>query len=462
MNSAMVFHLIQFLRRRPVRRLYDERLKAQWLHREELEDRQLRALWRLVDTTARHVPFYRNHYAERAIDASSITSLARFADHVPIMTKDRLRNNLPSLHADDRIRQLITHRTGGSSGQPLLFPRDSLSIAAFWADYLLTRSWWGVRPGDSLAKIWGNFTPPTTFLDAAVTRAKELVKSVAMNTFFLSAYEMSHENMARFAETLRRVKPRSIYGYSSALERFAVFVRDSATSLNLPGDSVVISTSEPLYPSRREMLRDVFGIPVTDEYGACELGFIAFECPAGTLHVLEQSTFVEVLDETGEARTEGVGEILVTSLCSYSVPLIRYRLGDVVRLSRSGCSCGRQGATLDAVEGRTWSLFRGLNGNTVYPDIIMRLVTTYAPGIARFQAIQDRLEHIDVRLEARHDILPEQRSAICEGLAERLGAGTIVDVQIVDKIEPERSGKFISVKSLVKHERPTGRLAPGK
>jgi phenylacetate-CoA ligase len=248
---------------------------------------------------------------------------------------------------------------------------------------------------------------------------------------------------------LQRLRPTSIYGYASALETFSRFVEDNRIDLGLPERAVIIPTSEPLFESQRELYRRVLSRHVANEYGSCEAGLLGFDCPAGKMHLLEDTTLVEVLDSEGRSLEQGVGEIVVTSLYSDSVPLIRYRLGDVARLSTEVCTCGRRGRLLEAIEGRTWSMLRGTNGSDVYPQVVTQVVFGFAPEARRFQAVQDRADHVLVKLAAPKGIAPERTRGISAELTKMLGPGMCVDVEVVERIEPGRSGKFVPVKSLL-------------
>lgn len=429
--------------------LYRQRQRSQWASRDEIRARQLDRLRRLLAHTAAHVPYYQRVAGEGGVDLASIRDFDDFARRVPMMGKEELRRSLPDLHADDADEDLVIHRTGGSSGQPLEFPRDRRSVGAYWADRLLTRSWWGLRMGEPSALLWGHYQAPESRLRGLVAEGKEWVRRRATNTLFLSAYELSDDKMRRFARELRRARPTSIYGYASALETFARFLRAESIDLALAEPGVVISTSEPLFDAQRSLLLEVFRQGVANEYGSCEAGLIAFECPEGRMHLLEDTNLVEVVDGAGESLEEGTGEVVVTSLLGFSVPLIRYRIGDVARLSLEVCSCRRGGRVLEAIEGRTWSMLRGAGGEEIYPQVVTQVVMGLAPEARRFQAVQDRLDHVTVRLASSEPIPEERTRGIADELVRMMGSGIRIEVEVVDEIEPERSGKFVPVKGLV-------------
>jgi len=81
---------------------------------------------------------------------------------------------------------------------------------------------------------------------------------------------------------------------------------------------------------------------VTIEYGRPECRGIAYECQAhGGHHVAAESYIVEVLNDRQPAPPGEVGDVVVTDLDSFSVPLIRYRTGDRAVALGGTCVCGR-------------------------------------------------------------------------------------------------------------------------
>lgn len=448
MRVGLLFTLLQALRGRPTLRLFREREKRQWDSREKAAEYQLLRLNSLLEHAQQHIPFYRERFREHGVAAAEIQSLDEFSARVPLLSRAEITDNLPALHAENFDGPLITHVTGGSSGHPLSFPRDVDSIAATWADFLLSRSWWGISMGAPSAKIWGHWHDPKGALRHALFESKEFIKRRILNMEFLSAYAMNEATMAQFAKRVRRRKPRTLYGYASALVTFAQYVDDNDVDLELPPETVIIPTSEPLFDSTRAFLRRVYGRPVANEYGACEVGLIAFDCPGGSMHLMQDSLYVEVVDAQGNPLPRGeVGEIVVTTLANSAVPLIRYRLGDVATISDQPCSCGRQGDTLGTVQGRIWAMIQGPTGSIVYPQIITLLVMGYFPQARRFQAIQETIDHVTVLVESSDELPAAGVESVIRELQQKLSEQVQVEVNRVDEIETERSGKFAVVKT---------------
>jgi phenylacetate-CoA ligase len=443
-SVPLPFRLIQLVQRRSTLQLLSERVSSQWLGHDEIEHRQLERPQALVSHVYAKVPYYRELLETPDTPGAAIESLADFSENVPLMSKGELRGNLSRLHAENLNQRLIIHSTSGSTGQPLRFPRDTTSVSAGWADRLLTRSWWGVGIGDGEATIWGHAIKPRGRLDGLLQRLKDELKGRAMRTTALSAYGMSAAAMRRFAAAVGKVRPSCLYGYVSALERFARFLRDEDVALQLSERAIVIATAEALTEPQRQLLREVYRRPIVNEYGSCEAGMIAFECPEGGFHLLEDTSYVEIVDDRGQPTT-GTGEVVLTSLFNFSVPLIRYQMGDLARISTDPCRCGRGGRLLASIEGRKWGSLRGATGRTVTPFLLSRLMQE-TPEVQRFQAVQDALDLVKIRLVYEREPAREDLDAVRRRLSSELGEGTRIEFERVRDLEAEASGKYLAIK----------------
>jgi phenylacetate-CoA ligase len=146
-------------------------------------------------------------------------------------------------------------------------------------------------------------------------------------------------------------------GYSSMIYETAKIINQKKRDKNFRL-KMVKGTSEKIYDYYQSESEKAFGKKIISEYGAAETGLIAFECPYGNMHIAMENVVVEEEDS----------EILVTNLWSHSFPVIRYSLGDYIKLSEnSQCQCGLKHDVIDEVYGRTGELIRGNKLN--YPSL---------------------------------------------------------------------------------------------
>jgi len=122
-----------------------------------------------------------------------------------------------------------------------------------------------------------------------------------------------------------------------------------------------------LYEAERKVICQAFGCPVFDFYGAREVMAIAAECEEHMgLHVSVENMVLEVVRDDESASPGEVGSLVITNLTNYSMPLIRYEIGDLGRFGSAPCSCGRGLPVLEALEGREYELIVNSDGSYTY------------------------------------------------------------------------------------------------
>lgn len=208
------------------------------------------------------------------------------------------------------------------------------------------------------------------------------------------------------------------------------------------GIKVAFVTSERLYDDQRATIERVFGCRVANGYGGRDAGFIAHECPAGGMHITADDIVVEVVDEAGNAQPNGVaGEIVVTHLSTCDFPFIRYKTGDIGVLSASNCECGRGLPLLQDIQGRSTDFVVASNG-TVMHGLSLIYILRDLPGVQAFKVVQESRALTRVMLVANHDLPQDAFATIVRAFQQRLGAEVTVQVDLVDNIPAEKSGKF--------------------
>jgi phenylacetate-CoA ligase len=414
---------------------------TQWLDRTKLQELQLRNLRRFLVAIDKSVPYYTRLFAENGFVPGELGSIADLAK-VPFLTKPLIRENVDRLKARGAAR-LIRYNTGGSSGEPLVFymglDRVSHDVAAKWR---ATR-WWGVDIGDPEIVVWGS---P---IELGAQDRLRGIRDRVLRTELLPAFDMSEKNLDRFIERIKSRRPKMLFGYPSALAYIAGHAERRGERLDTLGIRVAFVTSECLYDHQRKQIERTFGCRVANGYGGRDSGFIAHECPMGSLHVTAEDLVVELIGNEGRPVPDGEpGEIVVTHLATSAFPFVRYRTGDVGVMGDRACACGRGLPTLREVRGRTTDFVVAMDG-TVLHGLALIYVVRDLPGIRTFAIVQESLERTRVSIVPESGFDDRARIAIREGIRQRLGRKVAVDVDIVESIAAEGSGKHRYVKSMV-------------
>jgi len=414
---------------------------SQWWPSERLADYRLQRLRDLLQQVGARVPYYRRLFAEYGFDPARVTAITDL-QRLPFLTKADIRAHVDDLKAED-ARDLARCNTGGSSGEPLIFwlgrERVSHDVAAKWR---ATR-WWGVDIGDPEIVMWGS---P---IELGAQDRIRLLRDRLMRTRLLPAFEMSARKVEEYIDEIRRLRPRMLFGYPSAFAHIARHARERGIRLDGLGIRVAFVTSERLYADQRELIQAVFGCPVANGYGGRDAGFIAHECPQGGMHITAEDIIVETVTPAGEPTPPGTaGEVVVTHLATGDFPFIRYRTGDVAVLGSRDCACGRGLPLLEEIQGRTTDFIVAHDGTVMHGLALIYVVRDLA-GVRAFKIVQESLELTRVLLETDADFAPAAVEEIVAAFRQRLGSPVEIRVERVERIPPERSGKYRYVVSHV-------------
>ena len=415
---------------------------SQWWTAEKLGEFQLERLRAFLTKVGTHVPYYRDCFKNLSFDPQKITSLANL-QKLPLLTKSIIRTEGDRMKSD--IAQgLARFNTGGSSGEPLIFfigtERVSHDVAAKWR---ATR-WWNVDIGDTEIVVWGS---PIELGTQDRVRA---IRDKLMRTELMPAFQMNDTNLDQFVARIRERRPKMLFGYPSAINHIATHAQRRGIPLNDLGVKVVFCTSERLYDHQREAISNAFACRVANGYGGRDAGFIAHECPAGSMHITAEDIIVEIVDEQGNVQPAGIsGEIVVTHMATSDFPFIRYRTGDIGMLGNPPCSCGRGLPLLKEIQGRSTDFVIASDG-TVMHGLALIYILRDLPAVRTFKIIQESLNLTRVQVVANPSFGITDETTIREGLQARLGNDVEIDIQLLAEIPPEKSGKHRYVVSQVK------------
>lgn len=216
--------------------------------------------------------------------------------------------------------------------------------------------------------------------------------------------------------------------------------------------------AEPWSEGLRKNLEERLGIVALDVYGLSEImgPGVAMECQHKQgLHVDESQFLLEIIDpDTGEVLPEGAeGELVVTTLCKDALPMIRYRTRDITRITRELCGCGRTGARIDRIKGRSddMLIIRGVN---IFPSQI-EVVLSQIPGLSLHYFLEssekDDLKELTVCCESAIILSEREEKEMLKRTGAHLAAklGIRTGVKILPPGSIARSeGKAVRIKKV--------------
>ena len=313
---------------------------------DEIKEYQLNKLKELVEIAFLNSDYYKIKFNKLNLKPSDINTLEDL-NKLPIITKEDLITYNTEIHTNLEASKVYDASTSGTSGASLKFKReekaDSFNRASIFRGY----SWYGVKPWESNAYFWG-------FNFSFSEKIKTKILDILQNRFRIFSFQEIDIN--KFLKKIKKVN--YIHGYSSMIYEVAKKMNMKGIKAS-PKLKLIKGTSEKIKESYQKEVHKAFGLKMISEYGAAETGIIAFECPKGNMHINMEGVIVEEVEN----------EIIVTNLQMHSFPIIRYKLGDYIKLAPKSkkCSCGLQHYILEEVTGRIGNVVYGKKNS--YPSL---------------------------------------------------------------------------------------------
>ena len=435
--SKMLFFLYHNIKNTGVSSKIKEMKKNQYKSIEELRKIQQRKLQQLLLHAYNHVPYYKKIFNQLGIDPKKLHYPENFTQ-IPFLSKKLINQYQKDLIASNfRKKDLIKNHTSGSTGEALYFYMDKNSNYYRRALLLRHYQWIGIEWGDRIATLWG---APFDIKKSKKLRGK--LHGYINNLLFLSSYNLSEDNMDIYLNKLLKFKPKLLVSYPGPLTVFSEFILNK--SQKIPGLKAIITSAETLFPWQRELIEKAFQVPVYNRYGCREFGDMAQECKKRRgLHVDIDFFYIEIVDDKGnpfEDPYENEGELIITSLINYGMPFIRYKIGDVGKLSKKKCPCGMTLPMFSSIEGRTLDIIKTPNGNKL-GGTFWTILFRSKPGIKSFQVIQKQINSITVKYIKDPNIHKINLNWFENKIKEKCGKNFIVNFKEVKEIPKTPSGK---------------------
>ena len=416
--------------------------------RDALDDFFNRRLTELLWHAYNHNTYYRPEFERIGLVDGDSMDLSRFSD-IPVLTKSLIRSNQRELLSDDhQMRRCYQTSSGGSTGEPIRLVHDE--VYARWnaaTNYYYYKNVLGIEePKVKKVLLWGS---ERDLIKGSVGLRAKAINRLS-NTVFLNSYRMSEPDVERYITFINSFKPEIVRGYAGALYELCRYAQTKKRPLHTP--KVVVGAAESLSEPMRETIESSFGTKVYNFYGSREVSTLAGECGDGLMHPFMFWTLIEVLDQYDRPVRDGEsGRIVLTNLFEYSMPLIRYDIGDMAIPGPDRCSCGLMLPTLREISGRVIEHFLLRDGTTVLGEYVISLlgVEHNSGEIDRFQIIQEDYERIRILAVARDGISEGYKREIDEKIRYIMGPECQIAWEIVEEIPKTSSGKYLYTKSLV-------------
>ncbi len=416
--------------------------RREWRSRDDTRAWQLERIRHVVDHAYAQVPLYRETYRAAGIEPGDIRSWDDVA-RLPTVGKSDMSEGYPHrvLAADVSLADCLESTSSGSTGR-------MLTIA-----HRATRTWAYVLATQRLLRWCTGGSYPFWYRQAYIYTSPFPVPH-GTRIYPLRFIPTVSDPDPMLAE-LRAFRPHILTCYPTVLRDLLAADADGLRALELRGVSV---SSEVSTQDERDGWSELLGCPVRDEYSSEELTRMAAQCPQGRYHLMEDITYLEILDTDTGRPTTGIGEVVGTELHNEAMPFIRYRQGDLARISLETCPCGRPGRLLVDLAGRANDGFWARDGGWLSPGLLLdacyRTLMSAPDAVAVYRLVQEAVG------SARLEVVPGK--AWAAGTAEHLRidlAGQLdgrleISVAVVDGLERGAAGKRATIVRTVEAPQP--------
>jgi phenylacetate-CoA ligase len=429
----------RLVKRRRVLAHLDELQKSQWQCRPDIEKLQWQKLKALLEHAYHNSPYFQGVFDSLRMLPEDIQDYADF-QRLPLLTKDSIRKHENEILVRVEGEDLKMKYTGGSTGNPLkvYFNRasDERRVAISKRGY----SWAGCEDGRKQFLLWG----AGDYREGRLQYWKLMLHRLVLRHHYFDCFFFDKDRKALCVRQMNSYKPEFIIAYPNSLYSLSRYIEANAIELEFV-PRAIITGAEKVFPTQRAVIEKAFKAPVFNSYGSREFMLMAMECEMQDgLHLSSENIFFEILDKNGKPVGPGEqGEIVITDLHNYTMPFIRYRIGDVAVRSADDtpCACGRGLPKIGDVSGRLLDLIVLPDGNEVPGEFFVRFIGN-KPGIVEFRVEQNSLDRLDIRLVTDELFTPAVLAAMQQDLRDVLGAALALNIERVDRLPLTPSGKF--------------------
>lgn len=397
---------------------------------------QLNELKKILSHAVQNSDFYKELY--KNIDIEAINSLEDFKK-IPIIDKEMLRENMSSIATVSHKKSVEGH-TGGTTGKSLvvLFTYKDMMRRMAMLDHFKSRVGFEHRVMKRATFNGKHIVPP---------KQKNKIfwrYNASCKQMIYSSFHLSENNLKYYVESLNKFKPHSIDGFFLSICDVASYIERNNIKMEFT-PIAIFPTSETLTKSGRELLERVFKCKVYDQYASSEGAPFITECANQKLHYELSSGIFENFDNESD-------EVLVTSFTTYGTPLIRYRIGDsvVFESNEKVCGCGNYSILIKEIHGRKLDFLYTSEGAKINGGNVANLFKNMPNALIRAQTIQNDLSQITIKLEVdKTRYKSEYDDLLIDEFLHKFGTGTAINIEHVEEIPREKSGKFRMIKNNV-------------
>lgn len=391
------------------------------------------------------IPFYNEEFSRAGISAKDLNDESIWSN-IPILTKQKIIDNFDKICKPNlQDHEYKTSTTGGSTGKPIKVLHDLSFNDSILKERML--DWWGIKSDDNMGRIWRyESKKKNKLLDNIKLIIKKYVWTSKQIVIPLDASYLDEKSISSFLKNWNFVCPSILSGYVGAVHCVAEYIINNGLKVHNP--KACWMTAAPVLLIQRNIIEKAFGAPVFDQYGSCEVNWLAAECKSHRgLHIFYDARHIEFVNKKNNICYPGeFGRILVTDFYNKVFPLIRYEIGDVGRSLSGTCECGINLPLMDAVKGRISDTIKLKNGTAISGEYLTTIFDEYTDIINSFQIKQLKDYSIVIKVVPRfkNERLEEVLNLVKEEFNSKIINSVPFEIMIVDEIKSDKGkSRFI-------------------
>lgn len=397
----------------------------------QLQNDRLKAL---IEHACTYVPHYRELVHQLRVSPKDI-DIDNFDSLIPILEKSDVVADPTRFHSQFAQRSNLKLFTSGTSGSPMpiLCTREARTINYAFFRRIIEGN------GSRLTDKSVTFAGRTLFSNQESRRFWR--KDFVNNTLYCSSYYLSPSSIPGYIEAMESWNPQYIDTYPSALYEIARYINANHIRHRIK-PRFILTSSETLTDLHRSELEKAFGCKIVDQYGCTEMAVMA--CSKGARYFVEP--MYSLVEFAPHPQVVDGQSLVVTGLLNFAMPLLRYRIGDLVvapqfdpaqrfQTSSFGAVLGREDDCILTPEGRRVGrmdpAFKGVN------------------GILRAQIVQRTLTDLEILIVRSDTASSFDENLLKDNICNRTSPQMTVTIRFVNEIPLTKAGKFKAVVSLL-------------
>jgi phenylacetate-CoA ligase len=409
---------------------------------EQWNDYQTDKLRKLLVHAFDTVSFYREKYSNCGVTRDFLKNISLDKlKLLPCTTKEEFRCFGDSKMLSSKLSKGEFYSSSGSTGTPVKIYMPNYTSQTFSALMeARVRNWAGVSYKMSRGMVGGRRIIPESVLLKPFYRYNICGKQ----TYF-SAYHISPNTIENYLEGMIKNKVEWMTGY--AMSNFFIADYIQKNGLNAPKLTAVITSSEKLTDDMRKVISETYRCDVFDSYSGAEACGLISETSVHELLVSPDAGIMEFLDNAGNSVSNGqIGEIVSTGLNNFDQPLIRYRIGDMAKLSLNQKTISQHNMQkVDEIIGRVEDIVVGSDGRKM---VRFHSLFIDISGLIKSQIIQKTHTDFTIKLLVDDDYNKTSEQIIKAKLESQLGSCNVL-FDYPSSLPVEKNGKVKAVISLM-------------